>query len=332
MSACNGPKSAEEVLDISNFGSIQQQQESILKGGSLNIFTVPYNPSPTICCWTLGNRTPTGRGRKQDFFCCIHRIVILHNQAATLSCRTAKLCPQHLKHSTLDAESKRQHRDTQCPHLPRQSVLSANRSRCSKFPPPALKNIFASSFCHLNVWIQLPGIVSCCAVRWNEGLRFFPFFKSMEKRLHDDKNQQVRFLLFFRVLLSRRVSQNMMSISKGLGTSTNGYFLRLLELLRSLTWGVSSVSSPTVQHLSKMRELKMVYSIKYGMSPQSPLVLHGPIPADVVSLFMLQQLSLSHPQSLVWHLCSFLWCPHPKSSHLQMHKHGSPYQSSSRGG
>lgn len=44
MHTCNGPTLAEEVLEHllgfgseSNLGSIQQEQESILKGGSLNI-------------------------------------------------------------------------------------------------------------------------------------------------------------------------------------------------------------------------------------------------------------------------------------------------------
>lgn len=111
-----------------------------------------------------------------------------------------------------------------------------------------------------------------------------------------------------------------------------GISLDSLNRFAPLTRGVSSVSSPTVQHLNKMRELKMVYSVKYGMSPQSSLVLHSLIPLDSVSLLMLQQLSLSHPQSPVWHFCSSVWCPHPKSSHLQMPKYDSPYQSTSRGG
>lgn len=68
-----GPASAEEGLEHpiefgceSNLGSVQQKQESILKGGSLNIFSVPYSPSPTICYWTLGNGIPKARDRKQD--------------------------------------------------------------------------------------------------------------------------------------------------------------------------------------------------------------------------------------------------------------------------
>lgn len=40
-------------------------------------------------------------------------------------------------------------------------ALMAYLPCCSKFPPPAHKNIFVSSFCHLNIWIQLPGIVPC---------------------------------------------------------------------------------------------------------------------------------------------------------------------------
>jgi len=70
---CTGPALAEEALEQplgfgseSNFGSIRQERESILKGGSLNISSVPYNPSPTICYWTLGNRIPNERDRKQD--------------------------------------------------------------------------------------------------------------------------------------------------------------------------------------------------------------------------------------------------------------------------
>lgn len=73
MHTCNGLTLAEEVLEHplgfgseSNLGSIRQARESILKGGLPNIFSVPYNPSLTICYWTLGNRIPKERDRKRD--------------------------------------------------------------------------------------------------------------------------------------------------------------------------------------------------------------------------------------------------------------------------
>lgn len=92
---CNGPTLAEEVLEHplgfgceSNLGSIQQELESILKGGSLNIFSVPYNPSLTICYWTLGNRIPTERETESEIFCLNHRIAILYSITAILPCLT----------------------------------------------------------------------------------------------------------------------------------------------------------------------------------------------------------------------------------------------------
>lgn len=71
---CNGPTLAEEVLEHPlvfgserNLRSIRQERDSILKGGSLRIFSVPYNPSPTICYWTLGNRIPKERQKARSF-------------------------------------------------------------------------------------------------------------------------------------------------------------------------------------------------------------------------------------------------------------------------
>lgn len=49
---------------VSPYTIIRQKWEYIK--GSLNIFSVPYNPSPTICCWTLGNRIPKERDREWD--------------------------------------------------------------------------------------------------------------------------------------------------------------------------------------------------------------------------------------------------------------------------
>lgn len=82
---------------VTNLGSSRQEQESILKGGSLSIFSVSYNPSPTISYWTLGNRN-TKRETESEIFCLNHRIAILCNITAILPCLTAKLCQKTLKH------------------------------------------------------------------------------------------------------------------------------------------------------------------------------------------------------------------------------------------
>lgn len=229
-----------------NLGSICWNLESKLKGSWLNVSSVPYNPSPTICFQTLGNRTPKQR-QKVGSFVRPQNGHSLHYSTA-LPWLTAPnpeaLIPQR--------ENKHQH-PACCTHSsPWQFALIANLPCCSKFPPPTFGNVFCvfilssqcldptSRYCFLLCTLLKPSallpafLIFCFLNPWRTG--------SMKVKINE-------WGFFW-----WRVSQNTMHVPRCLRTNTNEYFLWHLKLLHSThTFCVFSNFSTS---LKEMRELK----------------------------------------------------------------------------
>lgn len=89
-----------------NLGSIWWKLESKLKGSWLNISSVPYNPSPTICSQTLGNRTPKQRQKVRSFVKPQNGHSLHHNTALP---RLTALNPEALIPQTQRSSTSTQH-------------------------------------------------------------------------------------------------------------------------------------------------------------------------------------------------------------------------------